>query len=80
MVTTDILYLSIDIFLDVDIVVKQNFPLLSVGWYLFRVVSGSKYLPRDSIENAPYITSTGNHTTFGFCHDSLDSANSVKFT
>ena len=55
MVTTDILYLSIDIFLDVDLVVKENFPRLSVGWYLFRVVSGSKYLPRDSIENAPYI-------------------------
>ena len=36
MVTRDILYLTIDTFL--DIVVKSNFPLLSVGWYLFRVV------------------------------------------
>ena len=77
-VIRDILYLSIDIFFDV--VVKENVPLLFVGWYLFTVVSGSKYLPIDSIENALYMTSTGNHTTFGFCHDSLNSANLVKFT
>ena len=36
MVTRDILYLTIDTFL--DIVVKSNVPLLSVDWYLFRVV------------------------------------------
>ena len=45
-----------------DVVVKNNFPLLSVGicseW--FRVVSGNRYLPRGSNENALYITSTGN--------------------
>ena len=58
MVTRDILYLMIDRFLDV--VVKNNLPLLSVGWYLFRVVSGNKYPPRDGNENALYITSTGN--------------------
>ena len=43
-----------------DIVVKSNFPLLSVGWYLFRVVSGNRYLPRGSNENTLCITSTGN--------------------
>ena len=32
MVTRDILYLTIDTFL--GMVVKSNFPLLSVGWYL----------------------------------------------
>ena len=38
MAKRDILYLTIDTFL--DIVVKSNLPLPSVGWYLFRVVSG----------------------------------------
>ena len=56
MVTGYILHLTIDTFLDV--VVKNDFPLLSVGWYLFRVVSGNRYLPRGS--NALYITSTSN--------------------
>ena len=46
MVTRDILYLIIDKFLDV--IIKKKIPLLSVGWYLFRVVSGKRYLPRDS--------------------------------
>ena len=54
MVTRDILYLTIHTFLDV--VVKKN----SVGWHLFRVVSGNWYLPRGSNENLLYITSTGN--------------------
>ena len=58
MVTSDILYLTIDTFL--DIVVNSNFPLLSVGWYLFRVVRGNRYLPRGSNENKLCITSTGN--------------------
>ena len=88
MVTRELLYLTKDTFLDV--VERKNFPLLSVGWYLFtllsvgwylfRVVSGNRYLPRCSNENVLYITSTGNvfvasgnHTTFGFCHDSLNS-------
>ena len=44
-----------DIFL--NIVLKSNFPLLSVGWYLFRVVSGNRYLPRGSNENTLCITS-----------------------
>ena len=57
-VTIHTLYLTIDTFLDV--VVKKKFPLLSVGWYLFRVVSGDRYLPRGSNENALCITSTGN--------------------
>ena len=58
MVTREILHLTIDTFLDV--VVKNNFPLLPVDWYLFRVVSGNRYLPRGSNENTLYITSTGN--------------------
>ena len=35
---------------------KKNFPLLSVDWYLFRVVSSNRYLPSDIL----CITSTGN--------------------
>ena len=58
MVTRDILHLTIDTFLDA--VLKKNFPLLSVDWYLFRVVSGNRYLPRDSNENTLDITCTGN--------------------
>ena len=58
MVTQNTLYLTIDTFLDV--VVKRNFPLLSVGWYLFAVVNGNRYLPRGNNENALFITSTGN--------------------
>ena len=49
MVTRDILHLTIVTFLDV--VVKTNFPLLPVDWDLFRVVTGNRYLPRDSNEN-----------------------------
>ena len=55
MVTRDILYLTIDTFLDV--VVKKNSPL---GWYLSRMVSDNRYLPGDSNENALCISSTGN--------------------
>ena len=58
MVTRDILYLTKVTFLDV--VVKKNFPLLSVVWYLFRVVSSNRYLPKVCNENALYITSIGN--------------------
>ena len=39
---------------------KKIFPLLSLGWYLFRLVSGNRYLTRSSNENTLYITSTGN--------------------
>ena len=58
MVTRDILYLTIDTFLDV--VVKRNFALLSVGWYLFRMVAGNRYLPRGSNGNTLSITKTSN--------------------
>ena len=57
MVTKDILHLTIVTFRDV--VVKKNFPLLSVDWYLFRVVSGN------SNENTSYITITGNVSLSG---------------
>ena len=40
--------------------VKKNFPLLSVDLYLSRVVTGNRYLPRVSNENALFITSTSN--------------------
>ena len=58
MVARDILHLTIVTFLDV--VVKKNFSLLPVDWYLFRVVTGNRYLPRDGNENALFVTSTGN--------------------
>ena len=58
MVTRDILYLTIGTLL--DIMVKKILSLLLVGWYLFRVMSGNRYLPRDSNENTLCITSTGN--------------------
>ena len=58
MVTRDILYLTIDTFL--DIVLKSNFQLLSAGWYLHRAVSVNGYLSRGSNENTLCITSTGN--------------------
>ena len=58
MITRDILHLTIVTFLDV--VVKKNFPLQPIDWYLFRVVTGNRYLPRGSNENALFITSTGN--------------------
>ena len=58
MVIEDTPYLIIDTFLNV--VVKKKFPLLSLGWYLFSVVSGNRYLPRGSNGNALCITSTGN--------------------
>ena len=57
MVTRDILYLTIDTFLEV--VVKKTFSLLFVGWYLF-IVIGNRYLPRGSNENKLCITGTGN--------------------
>ena len=50
MVTRDILHLTIVTL--VDVVVKKNFPLLPVDWYLFPVVTGNRYLPRGSNENA----------------------------
>ena len=60
MVTTDILYLTTDTFLDIVDLVKKNFPLLSIVWYLFRVASGNRYLPRGSNENTLCTTRTGN--------------------
>ena len=58
MVTRDILHLTTVTFLDV--VVKKNFPLLLVYWYLFQIVTGNGYLSRSSNENALFITSTAN--------------------
>ena len=57
-VTRDIPLLTIDVLLDV--VVKYIFLLLSLGWYLFKVVIDSRYPPSWSNENALCITSTGN--------------------
>ena len=58
MLTRDTLYLTIDTFLDV--VEKRNFTLLSVVWYLFRVVAGNRNLLRGSNGNTLCITKTGN--------------------
>ena len=58
MVTRDILHLTIVTFLDA--VIKNNFPLLPVDWYLFRVVTANRYLPTGSNDNVLFITSTGN--------------------
>ena len=58
MVTKDILHLTKVTFLDV--VVKKNFPLLPIDWYLFQVVTGNRYIPRGSNENSLFINSTGN--------------------
>ena len=58
MITGYILHLTMDTFLDV--VVKNDFPLLSVGWYLFRVVTGNRNLPRGSNKNTLYTISTSN--------------------
>ena len=58
MVTKDILHLTKVTFLDV--VVKKNFPLLPIDWYLFQVVIGNRYIPRGSNENSLFINSTGN--------------------
>ena len=57
-VTPNILNLTIVTFLHV--VVKRNFPLLPVDWYLFGVVTGNRYLPRGSNGNALFITNTSN--------------------
>ena len=48
MVTRDTSYITTDIFLDV--VVKREFPLLSLVLHLFNVVSGNKYITRGSME------------------------------
>ena len=58
MVTRDTPYLTTDTFLDV--VVKKIFPLLSLGWDLFTVVSHNGYLTGSSNANAYSITMNGN--------------------
>ena len=58
MITRDIPYLTTDTFLDV--VVKTIFPLLSLGWCLFTVVSHNRYLTRGSNGNVHSITTNGN--------------------
>ena len=56
-----------------------NIVVLSMGWYLFTVVSHNGYLTRGSDGNANSITMNGNHTTFEFCLESLNLLNSMKF-
>ena len=43
-----------------DVMVKNYFPLLSLGWYLFKVVINNRYPSSWSNENVSYGTSTGN--------------------
>ena len=58
MVTRDTQFLTIVTFLDV--VVKNNCPLLPVDGHLFALATGNRYLPRGSNGNALRITTTGN--------------------
>ena len=51
-------YPTIDMLLDV--VVKKKFPILSLGWHLLCVMSGSGCLHRDSSENTLSDTTSGN--------------------
>ena len=46
-----------------DVVVKKTSPLLSLGWYLFTVVSHNGNLTRDSNRNAHSITMNGNNVS-----------------
>ena len=69
----------------------MNILLPRLDKYLFSVVSGNRYLPRDSKENVlsyyyywdcNYVQigiTSSNYTIFGFCHDSLNPLNSVAF-
>ena len=58
MATRDTPYLTTVTFLGV--LVKNIFPLLSLGWYLFTVVSHNGYLIRGSDGNAHSIAMNGN--------------------
>ena len=58
MVTRDTPYLTTVTLLDV--VVKKIFPLLSLGWYLFTVVSHNGYVATGSNGNAHSVTINGN--------------------
>ena len=60
MVTRNISHLVIVIFSDE--VVKMNILLICLDRYLFRVVNGNRYLPRDSKENILSTTITGTVT------------------
>ena len=60
LVTRDTPQLTIGTFQDV--VVKTIFPLLSLGWYLFTVVSHNGYLPTGINGNAFSVTAIGNVT------------------
>ena len=58
MVTRGTPYLTIDIILDV--VVKKKFPLLHLGWYIFSVLIGNRYLAKGSNGNVLCVNTTGN--------------------
>ena len=70
--------------------VKKNFPLLFLVWYLFKVVSGKRHQTRGINGKALCTLATGNilvaswvpylviRPIFGLCHDSLNFLNSVK--
>ena len=60
MVTRYSPYLATEIFLHA--VVKKKYPLLSQVRYLFKMVSGNKYLTRGSNGNFLSITLTGNES------------------
>ena len=58
MVTRGSSYLTTDTF--ADIVLNKILPLLSLGWYLFTVVSHNGYLTGGSNRNTHLITMNGN--------------------
>ena len=87
-------YLTRDIFLYTA--VKKKFPLLSVVWYLFNVVSSNRpgavmeihlvllllfvtyVLPDHLADGYIMLTTFGNQTNCGLCHDSLNWLNLVS--
>ena len=58
MVTSDAVWLAIDIF--PDEVEKKKFLLLHLDGYLFSVAHGNRYLPRGNKENVLSTTIAGN--------------------
>ena len=77
MVIRDTPYLTTDTFLDISITVSEIVSIHSgeSQWiYLTRGSNGNAH--SIAMNGNVSVTSSGNHTILGFCHDSL---NSVKF-
>ena len=72
-------YLTTDIYIFLDVVVKTKFQLLSLAMCLFNVVSGSNgnILGITMTGNISVARTSGNRISFGL-HDSSNSLNSAK--